>query len=370
MRIKSSYIWALVVAAVIGGWLYTGEIVVGGQPDEDGASGAPEENAEQADPLFRVRVDTFHAGVRIAHLDVRGRTQAKARVHLKAETPGLVEAMPVYRGDRVTKGDLVCQIENGARDAALLEAQALLEQARLDHDAAVRLEGKGYTAETRVRALRAQLDAAHAAVARAELDIARTQIRAPFDGVIEMDDAEIGDYLNLGTTCITLVALDPLLVVGQVSERDVAKLETGMEGNVKLVTGEELPGIINFISPSAEERTRTFRVELQVENPDYAIRDNITADINIELNPAKAHLFTPAILTLNDAGQIGVKAVSPDNIVNFVPVALLGDTNEGVWVAGLPDPVTLVTVGQEYVIDGQEIMPVPADADTSEALTQ
>ncbi len=365
MKIKGSYVWAFLIAAAVGGWLYSGELVIGGQSgsnaDSDADTGiAANTPAEQ--PLFQVRVNTFQAEQRSAQLVLRGRTQTEARVSVKAETPGLVDEIPVRRGQRVEAGDILCRIEPGAREAALLETNARLEQAKLDHEALAKLQESGYAADTRVRALKAQLDAAQAAVTRAELDLQRIVLRAPFAGIVEQDNAEIGDYLDVGRACITIVALDPMLVVGQVSERDIASLDVGMEGTVKFITGETRPGQIRFISPSADASTRTFRVELEIQNRDYQIPDNITADILINLAPVQAQRFTAAILTLNDAGQIGVKAVGADNIVEFMPVTILGDTREGVWVAGLPEAVTLVTVGQEYVVDGQLIDPVPDDA--------
>jgi membrane fusion protein, multidrug efflux system len=368
MKIKGSYIWAFLIAAVVGGWLYSGELVIGGQSNSDGNSeaepGGVAATAPTEQDLFQVRVRTFQAAQRTAQLVLRGRTQTEARVNVKAETPGLVDSIPVSRGQRVEAGDILCRIEPGAREATLLEANARLEQAKLDHEALAKLQESGYAADTRVRALKAQVDAAQAAVTRAELDLKRIILRAPFAGVVEHDNAEIGDYLDVGRACITIVALDPMLVVGQVSERDISSLDVGMEGVVKFITGETLPGQIRFISPSADADTRTFRVELVIQNLDYEILDNITADIMINLTPVKAQRFTAAILTLNDDGEIGVKAVGPDNVIEFMPVTILGDTREGVWVAGLPETVTLVTVGQEYVVDGQRIDPIPDDGAT------
>ncbi len=358
MKIKGSYIWALLITIIVGGWLYSGELVIGGQSNSENNSDNAPPDAPLEQALIQVRVTSFQSEQRTALLAIRGRTQTDARVSIKVETGGLVEAIPVSRGDRVAAGQLVCRIEPGARNANVLEASARVEQANLDHEAIAKLVELGHTAETRLRALKAELDAAQAALARAELDLERTELHAPFAGIVEHDDAEIGDFLNVGSTCVTIISLDPMLVVGQVSERVVASLSEGMEGDVKLITGEEISGQISFISPSADSQTRTFRVELEIDNPDYSIRDNITADIEIELAPALAHRFTAAILTLDDTGQIGVKTVGPDNIIQFMPVTILADTREGVWVAGLPDTVTLVTIGQEYVVDGQEIVPI------------
>ena len=125
--------------------------------------------------------------------------------------------------------------------------------------------------------------------------------------------------------------------------------------SVKLVTGEEGQGKISFISASADQATRTFRVEVEIDNKNAKLRDGITTDINIPLSETKAHLFSPAILVLNDEGQIGVRTVDENNTVIFMPVQLLSDNEKGVWVSGLPDKVRVITVGQEYVLNNQKV---------------
>lgn len=363
MRIKGSYIWAALIAVVISGWVASGELVIGGQSNDDGADALPTNNSatgNAAEPSqetapFRVRAEMFTAEQRSSDLVLRGRTQAAVHMGIKAETSGLVETMAITKGTSVKIGDLLCRIEAGAREARILQARARTTQAQLDFDAATKLKEKGYAAETRVRALKALLDAANATLFQMELDLKRTEIRAPFNGVVEEDDSEIGDLLRIGDPCVTLVALDPMLVTGQVSERDISNLEIGMPGVANMVTGETVEGKIRYISPSAESTTRTFLVELEIPNKDFSVRNNVTAEIRIPLPAATAHRFSPAYLTLDDDGTIGVRTVDADSNVKFLPVQILGDAGNGVWVAGLPEETTIITVGHEYVVDGQAV---------------
>lgn len=362
MRIKGSYIWAALIAIAIGGWVASGELVIGGQSSSDKSDAAPANAANnvveappQTIPPFRVRAQTFVAEQRRADLVIRGRTQADVHMGIKAETSGLVDKLAVTKGARVKTGDLLCTIEPGARETRILEARARVTQALLDFEAANKLRDKGYTAETRVRSLKAALDAANAALFQMELDMQRTEIRAPFDGIIEEDNSEIGDLLRIGDPCVTLVALDPMLVTGQVSERDIANLKLGMSGVAHMVTGETVEGKIRYISPSAEASTRTFLVELEIPNEDLQVRNNVTAEIRIPLEATTAHKFSPAYLTLDDTGLIGVRIVGDENKAKFVPVQILGDAGDGVWVVGLPERATIITVGHDYVVDGQSI---------------
>ncbi|MEJ8572889.1 efflux RND transporter periplasmic adaptor subunit [Microbaculum marinum] len=364
---RSSYIWALLIMVAIGGWLASGQVIIGGQGDKPGPSDAVEAadgalpvDADASDDSkpFRVRVRTLSAIDRTAELKIRGRTEADQRVELRAQTAGLVERIDAQKGASVKAGEVICKLEAGSRDAHLLRAQAGVEQAQLDYDGASQLSEKGYAAESRVRATKAALDAARATLSEMKLDMERTSLQAPFDGVIDDIPAKIGTLLNVGDLCAEIVAADPLLVVARVSERDVGKLEVGMPGTARLVTGDTAEGTVRYIAPSADEATRTFRIELEVDNADHKLRDGVTSEIAIPLETTKAHRFSPAILTLDDKGVMGVRTVDDDNRVGFEPVKILGNEDGTIWVSGLPERVTVITVGQEYVIPGELVEPV------------
>ena len=115
---------------------------------------------------------------------------------------------------------------------------------------------------------------------------------------------------------------------------------------------------IRYIAPASDDATRTFRVEIEIANPDGAVRDGITATARVPLALQKAHRLSSGILTLDDAGSVGVRAVSDDNTVAFYPVTILGGDTEGIWVSGLPDRLAVITAGQDYVTEGQTVDPV------------
>lgn len=364
LRLRPSYWWAIVITVLIGGWLLSGEIIIGGKADGRAVTANPSKSPSelvtgsiksQRSGLFTVRTRPFTATLREAVLVIRGRTETDAKVDIKAETPGMVEDLPVRKGDWVKKGTLLCRIEEGARRSQVIEATALLAQAKADYEAQTSLASQGHTAQLKVAEYLAKLDTAKARLKSAELDLERTRLDAPFAGIIEAQPAKIGDFLAVGGTCATLVSIDPLLVVGAISERDVRKVRTGMPASAELVTGERVDGKIRFISASANPETRTFRVELEIANKAGEIRDGITADIYIAVHTPHAHLLPPAILTLNDAGEIGVRTIQSGDTVRFKKVTILSDGKDGVWVAGLPEKVQIITVGQDYVVDGQKV---------------
>ena len=149
-----------------------------------------------------------------------------------------------------------------------------------------------------------------------------------------------------------------MLAVGQISEREVGQMKIGTRATVQLVNGETKQGKISYIASGAESNTKTFRIEVELPNDSNDIRDGITAQIEFILPPKIAHFINSSTLTLNSDGELGVKTVNGKNLVQFIPVELAGGETNGVWVKGLPEEANVITVGQEYVIHGQEVDPV------------
>ncbi|MEM8877577.1 MAG: efflux RND transporter periplasmic adaptor subunit [Pseudomonadota bacterium] len=369
---RNSFLLALLIAIGLGVWLSTGSVTVGGSGDDTPALAEQkaEANGNGGDAIS-VQVQRFVATPRREDLILRGRTEANDRVEVRAETEGTVEQLAVRKGDVVTPGQLLCRIDSRTRRAILAQQKAQLEQATADYEAAASLSKKGFAAETRVRALRAQRDAAQAAVEAAEWDLSRVSVTAPIGGVIEELPVRQGSLLHGGDLCAKIVDPDPMLAVAQVSEQDLSGLTLGMSATVSPVTGGTFSGEIAFIAPASEVATRTFRVDILLANPDGALRDGVTSEIVIPLAERSAHLVPPSVLVLSDAGDVGVHSVNSENRVRFLAVDIIADTRQGVWVSGLPDEVTIITVGQEYVGDDALVEPVlRTAADTAPVETQ
>ena len=309
-------------------------------------------------PPFPVTVQASQA-VRHDHaLIISGRTEAGARVAVKSETVGVVETVAANKGEPVVKGDVLCSLQRGTRDATLAEANAQLARARLDHDASTQVAEQGIATKLTLAGNKASLDAAEAAVRRAEIELGRTRISAPFSGIVEEQPAKAGELLNVGSVCAVLIAPDPLFIVGAVTEREVGRLRPRMDGTAQLATGEKVSGTIRFVGAAAEPITRTFRVELEVSNPDGRLRDGVTATMRIPLKGEAAHRLPRSALTLNDAGQLGVRVIERGDTTQFRPVQVLSDERGGVWVGGLPRDITVIVAGQDFVTDGQRVGPV------------
>ena len=361
MRIRISYLVAVGLAAGVSYYMLTGKTVIGGQTGADTTTITERQN-QSAKKLFAVQVEEHPARERAARLEMRGRTEADTIVEVRAQTGGILQKRLVEKGRTVAAGDLLCILERGAKGANLAKAKAALKQSEIDLRAQVRLVEKGYAAKNNVAGLEASLDAAKAVVAEAELEMSRTRIRAPIAGIVQDPLAEAGDVLQAGSTCVTIIDSDPMKVIGQVSEREIGALSEGMRADVRLVSGLTVSGAIDYIASSADPKTRTFRVEIRLSNEDGRIKDGVTAVADIPLAPSKAHLVSSAYLTLDDDGRIGVRVVDDGDMVRFQPVEVIGTEGDALWVGGLAGTARVITVGQDYVLAGQKVKPMPAQA--------
>jgi multidrug efflux system membrane fusion protein len=352
---KKSYISAVAMVLVVAAWIASGQFV-GTEAAAEGEAGAkPDAGAAKPAERLTVRARVSVAQPRAGEVSLRGRTEALRTVRLMSETEGRVVDVPVEKGAMVRAGTVICRLATDDRAAALAEAKATLRQRELEQAAATQLSTKGFVSQTRAAEAAAQLDGARAMVSRMEVELARAEIRAPFDGIVEERPAEIGALLMKGGECAALVDSDPMLVVGQVAERDVGLIHVGDAGQARLVDGTKVEGRVRFVGKTAQATTRTFRVELEVPNPDARLKSGLSADIALPTPPQPAHLVSPAVLTLDDSGRVGVRTLDADNVVGFVPVTPVASTAEGMWITGLPERATLITVGQEYVKAGEKV---------------
>ena len=356
---RASAIIAVVLAFAVAGWMLSGKLGGGGAPPAatEAGSGAP---AAEPPPL-RVRVERMSARSHAVVLTVRGRSEAGRRVDLRAETDGRIVEIGASRGDEVQKGDILARLTDEGRLAKVAEYRARLRQREIHYEATVELAKRGLSSKEALATAKADIDAARAAVEQIEVEIARTRLRAPFDGLLLEGHADFGDYLKQGDSFGHIIDLDPILFVGSVTERSVARLRAGLPAVARSLEGDEIRGTLRYIAPAADPAARTYRIEVEAANPGYRIREGITVGIAIETDTRMAHFVTPALLSLADDGAIGIKTVDAENRVRFRAVDIIEDTPDGIWLAGLPREIRVITVGQDFVAAGQEVTPVGSD---------
>ena len=356
-RMRKTYFTALFIAVGIIGWIASGLLEEGSAPVPQtiSAKNAQQRAQSEDQPLTSVRVMTSYAVEQNRLTSVRGQTTNERSVLVQSQVGGLVLQRRVERGGVVRQGDVLCEISVEDRDANLKEALAGLAQTKLDLNGAKQLAAKGLQSDAVIAGAEARMAAAEAVVQRRRLEKSRLKITAPFAGVVEDTHMEVGQFVTPGASCVTLVDLDPMLLIGEVSEQHLAGLKPGLLVSATLSNGDVVAGKLRFVAHVAAPGTRTYAIEALVDNPDFSIASGMTAALSISVEQVKVHQITPALLVLDDEGRSGVRGITADQLVTFYPVELISEDSDGIWVSGLPDVVDLIVVGQQTVVAGEQV---------------
>jgi membrane fusion protein, multidrug efflux system len=359
---KSSHILAVVLAIGAAAWVLSGQLGNDAPATASTATAELSGSAAAEEALTQVRVATSTSEPYVIVLSVTGRTEANREVGLRVQTSGRIEAIEVDEGDVVEEGDVIARIAMDDRPERLARAQAVVEQFQIAFDASSELAEGGWRAETTHAEANANLRDARAELARVRLDIGRTDITAPFSGVLNSVGIEVGDVVTDGfgenDAIGEIYDLDPIVIVAAVNEREVSYLSVGDLGSAHLITGATVEGVLRFVGQVAEPETRTYRIELEVANEDHAIRAGMTTDVVLPLDTIPGHFISPSALSLADDGTLGVKLVDENNVVRFAPIVIVADVTGGLWVTGLAREVTMITVGHDFVAEGETVEPV------------
>ncbi len=316
-----------------------------------------------------VRVRTQSAEKVMRTIIVNGKTAPARSVELAAETDGRVEYIGAARGASLQRGDVIARLDERDRAARLAQAEATVKQREVEYEGRARLKSESYVSEAQLQEAVALLEAAKAELTRARLDLGYMTIAAPFGGALLSRVVEVGDFVKRGDPIAIYVDNRTIIVSANLSEYDARFVDVGDNAQATLATGETVRGRIRFVAPVADGATRTFAVELEVDNSDGALRIGGTAELQIPAEEISAHRVSPALLTLDDAGNVGVKIINDDGRVEFVVADIAMSSNDGVWLAGLPQTATIITVGQGYVAVGSVVAAIPeSDVNTTLAI--
>ena len=272
---------------------------------------------------------------------IKGFAEADKKVDLKSETSGRVVSLPVEQGSFVKKGEIICSL-------FVAEKESFFKKAELEFKSAKKLFDEGLYSSNQLQNIKSNFE-------RAKLELDNASIKAPFDGIVDRIAIDEGDFLARGSTCATLLDLDPMILVGEISESDLINISKGSKAFIETLDGKTFNGEISFLAASANPYTHTFRVEVKVENSNGLIKDGASAKIYVSAKEQMANLIPLSILRLDDQGNLGVRLISNQGTVEFKEIGLIQDTNRGVWVSGLPSSSRIITVGQDYVNEGEKV---------------
>ncbi|UUP17345.1 efflux RND transporter periplasmic adaptor subunit [Nitratireductor thuwali] len=360
-KVKFHKIAAVLVLVATAAWVATGEFSSVGS-----ASQEAEARRAEAPPERQVELKTVQVAAppRLQHsrtIHVSGQTAADKRAVLAARSGGVIQELLVEKGDRVAAGDLILRLESEGKEAAVESAKQALAQREAEAEAAERLAQSGNIARLQLDSARSALASARSALEAAQAELDRVTVRAPFAGLIDSVPVEQGAAIMQGAEVATLLKLDPIVAKGEVGERDLGTVNIGDKADVRLVNGQTLEGTVRYVSREASAQTRTYAVEVAIPNAAGGIPAGMTAEIEIRAETVETVALPRSVVTLNKAGDLGVRTVDAGDEVAFHPIDIVDDTPKALYLAGIPADARVIVAGQDLVTDGEKVNAVTAD---------
>ncbi len=305
-------ITAIVVFVAAAAWVATGEFsAVGSEELKKYEAAAVETAGTEAATTETAAARRTVAAVAPMFIDyareirISGATEADKQAVLAARASGIVHKLGVVKGGAIAADALVVELEGSEVIAGVDTAKAALEQATETLRVGQALFDKGSLPELELITRKAAKAAAEAGLSQAKAAQDRLLLKAPFAGTVDTVDVELGEWVQTGASIATILALDPIVVKAEVSERDVAFVTVGSKAKVRLVDGVEMEGVVRHVSAQASEKTRTFGVEVALPNGDHAIPAGMTAEVRLYTAAVPAVVVPRSIITINEDGVIG-----------------------------------------------------------------
>jgi len=302
----------------------------------------------------QVKVETRLGQKVYKTIELYGRTEPDRITTLKAEIRGKIVNVLAKRGSKVNKGQIIAKIALNDLPAQLIRSQALLTQREVEYEGALKLNEQGYQGKVHLAQSFAALESVKAEIKRLELDIANTVIRAPFTGILNTRYVEVGDYVASGDDIAMIADLDPLIVRAHVTELQINQLSVGQVAQVSLLNGKKAEGKLRYIASVGNDATNTFKIEVAIDNKEAQFLAGLSSELTIELAQMSAIKISPALLALDERGNIGVKSVQ-DSVVQFTPIEIIKSESDGIWLTGLGEQADIIVLGQGFVRAGDTV---------------
>ena len=349
---ENPYILALIIVVLLCVWMGSG------------ASHANnDKESTNADKIAKVQVVKLVAQKIKKTLSFYGKSQPDKLAKVSARQAGEVERIYIEEGQFVKQGELILELDKSDLMVQIESASALLKQYTAEYEGALSLRNQGLQDKIQTMRSEALLAQGKARLAGLELQLKRTEIRAPFSGIINKRLVQIGDYLAIGDPILQLADLDPLVVRADSTQKEINGLMVGQLVHAHVLDDKTYSGKIRYIASVADDSTNTFRIEAAFSNPNMLFKAGYSTQLDIALDSAPAMLLSPAYMALDSEGNIGVKVIGADNRVEFKNVSLAKSTAEGAWLWGLGETANVITLGQGFVRAGDIVEPVFIKAD-------
>jgi RND family efflux transporter MFP subunit len=273
---------------------------------------------------------------------------------IAAQTGGQVMQVFVDLGSKVRQGDPLVRLDDELLRLESERAKVAYDKAKMDLDRLDRLYQENSISQSDIENARLGVKGAEVGYQFALKTYNDATIRAPFSGTVAARLTEVGQMVERGMPVAQLVDVSSLKLTVQVSEENIKGVSTGSEVAVAVdAVGGSFPGKVTAVGSRAMTGSRTFPVEITLAGNDN-LRSGMFARALLPLQTNDAGILLPRAAILPDAGR-SVVFVARSKVAEKVPVRLQGSSGDRMAVLGVSPGDTVLTTGNQALVQGSLI---------------
>ena len=307
-----------------------------------------DKDEEEESPPIPVETELPVRGDVVAVYSGTAPIEAFAEADVIAKVAGEVRQVLVEEGDDVKEGQILARLDGDRLRLELKESQARLRKLQRDFERNKNLKEKSLISEGDFEKIQYELEALQAAYNLAKLELDYTQIRAPISGVVSERFIKLGNTITMGEPVFRVTSIEPLVAYLFVPEREYRKISPGqpVRINIDALGGEQVPTAVTRVSPSIDPATGTFKVTIEILDPERRIKPGMFARISIVYDKHENVLQVPRSAIVDEMSTTSVFVVEDDVAIRR-PVQT-GFAAKGFIeiTSGLDDHDNVITVGQ------------------------
>ena len=414
MRLSSSYIWAALIATITVVWMFSDNLtnLFFGEQDPKIEDIKPNniKNDLGDNTLIVSAIAVKNENVPI-YFRSTGITKSNFDIQITSRREGLIVNISAIDGSLINKGDLIITLDqrtlkqelNAAKALLLAEkneldfvkrrfqedgsyskkidsAKAILSQNKKDFESSKKLKEKGIRTELELEEKHANYKSAEAAlselleisenqeisrlsaniqkintdIAKLEEQIEFTEIKSPRSGWIENIKVDVGEFIVNGKNVARLIGLDELIVEMQIPQSNISNVELGDLVEISFTDNKFYTGKVQKIAAVANDSTRTFNVEVRIQNSDATLRAGMSAEAQIKMGQVDAFKISPAHLTADNNGNLYAKVIGKDKLIETKKVEIVKTQDNFAYISGLTDNTIVLTTGQAFLQKGDK----------------
>lgn len=291
-------------------------------------------------------------------------------VMVASELSGRIEAVGAEEGDAVRKGQMIVTCDMRKHQALRDQAAASLRLAELTVERLSKLRTEGFSSEDELDKARTDLETKRASLRLAEIELDKATIRSPIDGILDERHVDLGEYVNPGQPVARVVDISRIKAVVHLPELHVPFVQQGqmVQAAFPYLDGAVAPvsGTVRFISAVADTRSRTYRLEVVLDNPEGRLRPGMIGKVYLVRRTVEEAVAVPLFAVIARDGR-RVVAVEQDGVARLRDVTLgITDGRRVQVLSGLQAGERLIVAGHRQLQDGDRVS-VKLVLDSSEA---